>query len=248
MSSVLWCFEVSCPVKQNKVLSTRGPNQQWINDDVKTSSNELRNLFWLKQNLKSPLLNSLYKERKKQHNELIAEAKRNYYETKINLSSNKTKTLWRIVNDRLKPDNRCRSSINLTRNNTLITDAREISQEFGNYFSSVAGGMVADQFGTSTLHPVAVCPAPCGSFTFGPVCAVAVCPAPCGSFTFGPVCAEDIIAVVNKIPNKTSYGDDGISSYLLKQIIGHIAEYLAFMVNMSFSTGKFPTPWKTARP
>ncbi|KAK9722645.1 Reverse transcriptase (RNA-dependent DNA polymerase) [Popillia japonica] len=88
--------------------------------------------------------------------------------------------------------------------------------------------MVADQFGTSTLHPVAVCPAPCSSFTFG------------------LVCAEDIIAVVNKIPNKTSYGDDGISSHLLKQIIGHIAEYLAFMVNMSFSTGKFPTPWKTA--
>ncbi|KAK9718453.1 hypothetical protein QE152_g23166 [Popillia japonica] len=127
------------------------------------------------------------------------------------LSSNKTKTLWRIVNDRLKPDNRCRPSINLTRNNTLITDAREISQEFGDYFSSVAGGMVADQFGTSTLHPVAVCPAPCSSFTFG------------------PVCAEDIIAVVNKIPNKTSYGDDGISSHLLKQIIGHIAEYLAFV-------------------
>ncbi|KAK9722646.1 hypothetical protein QE152_g19550 [Popillia japonica] len=46
MSSVLWCFEVSCPVKQKKVLSTRAPNQEWINDDVKTSSNELRNLFW----------------------------------------------------------------------------------------------------------------------------------------------------------------------------------------------------------
>ncbi|KAK9685061.1 hypothetical protein QE152_g38334 [Popillia japonica] len=255
MSSILWCFEVSCPVRQKKVLSTRAPNQKWINNDVKTSSNELRNLFWLKQNLKSPLLNSLYIERKKQHNKLIAEAKRNYYETKINLSSNKTKTLWRIVNDRLKPDNRCRPSINLTRNNTLITDAREISQEFGDYFSSVAGGMVAYyQFGTSTLHPVAVCPAPCSSFTFGPVWVayyqfgtstlhpVAVCPAPCSSFTFGPVCAENIIAVVNKIPNKTSYGDDGISSHLLKQIIGHIAEYLAFVVNMSFSTGKFPTP------
>ncbi|KAK9674703.1 hypothetical protein QE152_g40918 [Popillia japonica] len=46
--------------------------------------------------------------------------------------------------------------------------------------------------------------------------------------------------------NKTSAGDDEISSFLLKNIIYELAEHLAYLINSSFAEGRFPDSWKTA--
>ncbi|KAK9721030.1 Reverse transcriptase (RNA-dependent DNA polymerase) [Popillia japonica] len=46
--------------------------------------------------------------------------------------------------------------------------------------------------------------------------------------------------------NKTSAGDDEISSFLLKNIIYELAEHLAYLINNSFVEGRFPDSWKTA--
>ncbi|KAK9736519.1 hypothetical protein QE152_g12391 [Popillia japonica] len=45
---------------------------------------------------------------------------------------------------------------------------------------------------------------------------------------------------------ETSAGDDEISSFLLKNIIYQLAEHLAYLINSSFAEGRFPDSWKTA--
>ena len=59
-------------------------------------SNNLKDLYWLTK--KYPLLLPLYKERKILYKTLINESKRNFNSTAIDLSSNRAKKSWKIIN------------------------------------------------------------------------------------------------------------------------------------------------------
>ncbi|KAK9730572.1 hypothetical protein QE152_g14401 [Popillia japonica] len=123
MTSVLWCFNVSCPLVHRKIRNFGKLGREWINDHVIASSNELRDLFWLKSRLNSDALNTLYNEKKKLHNKLIVDVKSNYYRAKLNNSSNKTKTLWKVVNDKRKPTHvNNAQKININKNGILIDE------------------------------------------------------------------------------------------------------------------------------
>ena len=50
-----------------------------------------------------------------------------------------------------------------------------------------------------------------------------------------------------KLKNKHSAGDDGISNNLLKKMTPHILEPLTYLINLSFEKGVFPNRLKIAR-
>ncbi|KAK9688347.1 Reverse transcriptase (RNA-dependent DNA polymerase) [Popillia japonica] len=130
-------------------------------------SNELRDLFWLKSRLNSEALNTLYNEKKKLHNKLIVDVKSNYYRAKLNNSSNKTKTLWKVVNDKRKPSHVNKAQkFNINKNGILIDEPGEVSNEFGSYFSTVAGALVDSQLSAVDSSSSAVICDPCPSFLF----------------------------------------------------------------------------------
>jgi hypothetical protein len=60
---------------------------------------------------------------------------------------------------------------------------------------------------------------------------------------FGP---GDVVKMINKLKNCSSPGPDCISSRLLKEGVGQLAEPLAVLFNMSFQSGIVPAEWKTA--
>ena len=68
----------------------------------------------------------------------VKEAKILYYNTKIIQSSNKTKTIWKVVNQ-LTSKNKVQNDILTVKKNNCVTDDQfKISQLFNKYFSTTA--------------------------------------------------------------------------------------------------------------
>ena len=67
------------------------------------------------------------------------------------------------------------------------------------------------------------------------------------SFELTSVNEGDVLTELKKLINKNSHGLDGISSTILKLSASEIAFSLSKLINRSFSEGKVPTIWKTAK-
>jgi len=57
----------------------------------------------------------------------------------------------------------------------------------------------------------------------------------------------EVINIVSKFDQKTSYGVDGIPIYILRTTVGSIAEPLSRLINCSLSTGFFPPKLKICK-
>ena len=66
-------------------------------------------------------------------------------------------------------------------------------------------------------------------------------------FTFKSIYAKQIREALGKLKTSKSFGDDGISSYLLKLAMPFIEDSLVHLYNTSLETSLFPDPWKIAR-
>lgn len=225
MDSVAWCFDISCPYKIKRYNQSVIKTREWISAEIVHSSGELRELFWLKNRLNSDTINNLYAIKKKEHSKLVSKTKQQYYENAIRESSNKTKTLWKIVNDRLDKRRECNVQLSIKHNNALVTDPKEVCEIFGEHFSIAASSIVNSQYGDVEA---------CNIRHSGPS----------GSFSLLPVCRDDIVSIIRKLPSKKSCGDDEISTFLLKQLENELVDVITFMINMSFAEGTFPTLWK----
>ena len=67
------------------------------------------------------------------------------------------------------------------------------------------------------------------------------------SFEFKLVSKDDIMKIMNKLHPKSSFGQDNISTILLKSISTEIYETLTLIINQSLSTGIFPDKLKIAK-
>ena len=64
---------------------------------------------------------------------------------------------------------------------------------------------------------------------------------------FKSIQVQQIREAIGKLKTSKSFGDDGISSYLLKLAMPFIEDSLVYLFNTSLETSQFPDPWKIAR-
>ena len=67
------------------------------------------------------------------------------------------------------------------------------------------------------------------------------------SLFFAPVVEEEIKDIVSNLNNKKSSGYDGITNFLLKNVINEIISPLTYILNKSLTSGKVPLKMKIAR-
>ena len=65
-----------------------------------------------------------------------------------------------------------------------------------------------------------------------------------GKFEFEEIDVKDAKEAIMSLRNTPSMGTDGIPTILLKELAWVLAPYLAYLINMIFRTGVFPTKWK----
>ena len=139
--------------------------------------------------------------------------------------------MWQTINNITKNVNDKTCLIDYIKvDNILYTEAKQISNKFGNYFASI-GKKVATKGGNSQIkitdyiskienQPKSIFLTPCD-------------------------CSE-IKSLINKLPNKSSSGHDKVSNTLLKELSNYIIAPLHHIFNLSISKGVFPSEMKIA--
>ena len=168
-----------------------------------------------------------YKNYRNFYNKIKRNMKIQYYTKKLKENMENTKKMWRTINEILKKHKHKGSIItHININGVKTYDTLKITNEFGKHYSSV-GPNLASRIGkgTNCLDQI---------------------PINHHSMMMSFSTQEEVIQLINILPNKTSCGHDQISNELLKKLGNSISYPLSKIFNQSISEGIFPDQMKLA--
>lgn len=221
-------IDVNCHLKHAR--SSEGPERVragWLSPEIVSYGKELKNLFWLAKELGDESVWELYKSRKRGYNRLILDSKRRYNGHKIEMSDNRQRTLWNLVNVKTGRTRQQGGEVTLRKNGSEVNDPKEVACIFVDYFSSIAEKCLFDKFGDNVSTQCTLPNLGCGN-----------------TFFFRNVDGSEVLAAINRLKNKKSVGLDEIPVRVIKCIGEYIVQPICHLVNLAFSTGRFPSELK----
>lgn len=228
IENIKWALEVCCPLIYIKDMSQRYLANKWYTSDVALLHNKLKELHRLKRISNSDQLKDTFSKYKKHFKSEVRKSKRKHFNNRVDNAENKVKESWKIINEKLGRTNKQTQSISLLHNDTIVTEAKDVSNLFASHFSSVTSHMIQNHFhaGKSTdctgdLHV--------SNSIFVPY-----------------ICVENVETIINKIKNKNCAGVDNLSQKIIKSIKPVILDSLTYLINISLEKGIFPDPFKLA--
>lgn len=228
-SSFEYSFDTAFPKTSNKNLRNNIKERQFnFSPELKKESLELKNLNSLRKQCKDENINTLYNIKKKQYRQNIRKEKQIYNKNKIELSSNKTKTLWNIVNSNLNRNKRVKEEIKLSYNNTAISDNKEVANVFANHFSNNIKTKLDSHFTNLSNN-----------------CTTTKC-TNINTMFFEPVTIHEVRNVILEMTNKKSTGIDEVPIKLIKECVDEFAICFCLIINKSVELGVFPQKLKAA--
>lgn len=216
-------FDLFFPIQ--KCYSTE-KGKQWVNSDIKASSENLRFLYQLAKT--NDNLKEYYTDQKKKHKQLINNTKKDYYQQKISDASNSVTCAWRIVNELSNKEKKRKNLLIKVANLGSITDCPEtIANSFSLFFRDapikiaqnipkIANGVNFYQVGYPNIENKKIL-----------------------LFPFQQ--EEFYTLIMSKLKNKKSSGADDIPSFIVREVLAEIANPMTFLINLSFCTGQFPS-------
>ena len=135
------------------------------------------------------------------------------------------KQTWGIINETLnKGKQRSDFPSAFTLGSRIITDSREIANDFNTFFANVGAisSTNVDTLSDNNGH---------NDYLNSPTA---------HRFQFDLISECDIVAIINQLANKNSSGIDELSNKLLKSMKSEISKPLALIINQSLQTGIFP--------
>lgn len=224
LESFLYYFELCFPIKNTRV-SQKITKNAWITPEISRVKNILTALSDLK--IKYPEFNDTFRAVDRYYKSLLHTSKKNYHDALISKADNKTKKMWQIINEKSGKNN-SKQQIVLNEDNKVL-DIFQTVEKFNNHFSQV-GINQSNSFNQEIDY----------NYLFKKVDNVR------DSLFLPPVTESDISCAIQKLKSSSSTGFDEISSILLKKCKTHILSPLAYLINISFLHGVFPTKLKQA--
>ena len=187
-------------------------------------------MYWKKIRLKTDAAENRYKNYRNKLTSILREAEKNYYSNLLNEHKSNIKETWKILNNCIQRGKKSKGYPEVFKDGeTLISDCKQITNGFNNFFANI-GPNLAKIIPESRVRASDFIKYNATSSMF-----------------LQPTCPEEIVGVINKFKNKTSFGYDGISMQLVKHIGEVISVPLAHIINISFETGTFPDNMKIAK-
>ena len=213
----------------NKKLTRNAKEKKFIfSQKLKEESLNLKNLNYLRKQINNENLNTLYKTKKNQYQQNLKKEKQLYNKNKIEMSANKTKTLWNIVNANLNRSKQTKENIKLNWNDTVVTENKEVANVFANHFSKNIEIKLESHFPNISN-----------------TCTTTNCNN-MNTIFFNPVTVQEVKDAILELANKKSTGIDEVPVKLIKECVDEFAACLALIINKSVELGVFPQKLKTA--
>nr|CAI5825776.1 unnamed protein product [Callosobruchus analis] len=221
-------FEKHFPKRRRFISFNR--NKEWVTDEVRRSSCNLKNLYYLK--LCHPELEPSYKVEKSRHVQLIKETKKFFYQCKIVQSDNPVKSAWSTINQ-LSNKNRIQNQLAIAHNGQKVDDTKQIANLFNEYFrdSPINISKRVNQRATQNNTDI-------GTLTRFVQDTI---------FLF-PYAPNELYNLINeKMRNKCTSGYDEVPMFLVKKVMPIIINHIVYLVNLSFASGIFPEKLKRGK-
>ena len=120
-----------------KVTNHNNNYNSWITLSIKTSCRHKRELYLLSRNSNDEKLKRRYQAYCKILHKVIKEAKKLYYDTKIQKSNNKCKATWEFIKKLINNHYSHTDIQELMTDNKHLKDQQDIADAFNDYFSSI---------------------------------------------------------------------------------------------------------------
>ena len=219
----LYYFNIHFPLR--KRYKNNNNNKAWVNDEVKVSSRNLKDLHMIKKMY--PEVLPIYLNAKKVHAVLVENTKKQYYQNKIINSDNPSKVAWRVISE-LSGKIKNLNNIALNYNGELCEDPEELSFLFSEYFITaplkIVNNIPSNSASVNDLSNHK------------------------NSIFLEPFAEDELHNLLkSKLKNKPSAGPDEIPSFIIKKVIHVIIQPLTYLVNLSFTSGIFPSNLKMGK-
>ena len=160
---------------------------------------------------------------------LMKKSKQNYFTKYFESNIKNIKNTWKGMKIIILKNSASSSPNLLNFNNELTSDPFRIANVFNNYFSSIGEKVqskirFSNKTYTDYLHVDNL-----------------------NSFFITPTDSEGVISIISSLSDNRSSGPNSILTKILKLLKKDISTHLVDIFNLSFSSGIYPTPLKTAK-
>lgn len=208
-------------------LGNRAKIRCRLSQTVREELASLRELNGLRKLFPSHELNILYNNRRKLINKHIQQEKIFYSSSIINAARNKSKAIWRLVNDSRGGKLKRVRAIELDCGGELVSDTGKLVDIFADYFSKVIDERMRNHFGNNISNS---CTVSTGDAT--------------SSMVFLPATGLEVSRVIAGLSGGYSTGHDGVSLPFVRRCADVLSESIALLVNLSVDSGVFPDKLK----
>ena len=229
--------ELAFPLVKPSPNRRKLKNNPWTTKGIRISAAVRHKLFSSARNNPSPENRQTFSNYNKVYNKIIKKAKKNYYHEAFKAVKGDIRKTWKIVNEitgRKKGSN-CQlpnSFFNANDRSKLIDTPLDISNGFNRFFNAI-GPKLASEIDNSHL--------PLNNHRKYMKNTAS------NEFKFFPVSQSQVFQIVKNMEGKTSYGNDFVSSKLLKKAIPILLSPLTSLINISLETGFVPSQVKLAK-
>lgn len=220
-----YCFDIAFPetsVKRHNKASYLFPFPKHI----KEKNRLLKEINTIRKLHRSDLLDKIYLNYKHSIQLETEKARKKFFSEKIQQSESKTKTLWKIVNEK-SGRVKAKRELSVEVDGVVYTNPRQVADLFGYHFSTAVPQLLQKS-----------------STTDGSVLSCTLSKFNSKTFSFLPVSYENVHDIICKLKNKNSTGIDDVPVKVIKYCSVEISSYLAHIINTSVAQGKFPTALK----
>ena len=224
-------IETEIPEKTKTINYKRTIRDPWLTTSLLKCLKRQHHLYQQTLRKKDTELIEKYRNYRKTLKKIIRYCKSQYYLDRCMEFKNNSKKLWAMINKVISKSNHKSDSIDKIKvGSTYKTDPKSITTSFCNHFANV-GKNYANKISRSNkkienyLRNIEINK---------------------HSLFLTPVTEEDLLRLINALPNKLSSGFDNINNVLLKQLSSSLLKPMTICVNKSLSDGQFPNSMKLA--
>ena len=222
------------PLKQEKFNKYKHKVNPWVTKEImmaiKTRDKIHTRYTHSKCKKSQENLKYQYIESRNNVNKMIRDAKFNYHRNMFEKSKNDSKQIWKNINSIIRKSNDKSNIISkITVDDTSITNIEDICNSLNEYYVNVGPALA------KTIKPQKK-----KRFKLPEVNIME-------SLFLTPTTEEEVMEIIKRLKPKSSCGHDNISSKLIKQLGISILKPLAYIMNLSFSTGSIPDLMKKAK-
>ena len=215
--------------KSNQSNYKKIPHQPWITKSLLRCINHKNNLFHKYRKKPCTANKSRYTRYRNILTSTLRLAKQNYFSLQFVKHKFDVKSTWKVINEALKLKSNTDPPKQIVVDGNKTDDPATMAESFNNFFVNL-GPDLANKIPDSQTE----------FHTF-------LKNRTSQSLFFEPVVDEEIKIIINNLNNKKGSGYDGITNFLLKNVVNEIISPLTYILNQSLSNGKVPDKMKIAK-